>query len=216
MFLSYREGYQLLKKHKIPIVPTSFFLTLKEVESFLTSHEPPYVLKIDSPDILHKTDAGCIFLGIRNKSELKTAYTKALYNAFNYNPNARIKSFILQSQITGFEIIIGAKTDPTFEKVVIFGAGGIFTEIYKDVSLRVVPLTERDIKSMIKETRAWQVLRGYRGRKYNLNSLFSLLKKVSNMVEKEPIEELDLNPVILNEKEALVADWRINLGDDHG
>ena len=215
MFLSYKKAYALLKKYKIPLVKSYFFLQLNELSKPI-KFDRPYVLKVDSPDILHKTDAGCVITNIKTNSELKSSLKGIMVNAFNYNPNARIESFVLQEQVSGLELIVGSKLDKTFGKIILFGLGGIFTEVYNDVAIRALPLTEKDIDSMIKEIRAYKILKGYRGKTYNLNALKNLISSVAELLENEPIEEMDLNPVILNEKSALVADWRIKLGGSDG
>jgi len=206
--ISFEESMKLIKKYNLAIAKTYASLDFNELRKAFQKMEKPVILKVYSPDIIHKTDAGCLFSGIYTLSQLKDAYKKILRNAFSFNPNARIDAFILQESAKGIELIIGAKSDETFGKIILFGLGGIYTEIFEDVAIRVLPINEMQVESMIRQIRGFKILNGYRGKKYNLESLKELIMKVAWLFEKERIKEIDLNPVFLDEKEAKIVDWK--------
>jgi acetyl-CoA synthetase (ADP-forming) len=172
----------------------------------------PVALKLISPDILHKSDAGCVKLNLHNEKEIKKAYNDILKAAGKINKNEELKGFLIQEMIhSGHEVIIGLATDPTFGKIIMFGLGGIFVEILKDVAIRKIPITQLDAQDMIEEIRGHKILMGARGKEVaNFPLLKELLLKVSLMsMEVGEIKELDFNPIFINSKKALVADARI-------
>ncbi|MGC9200745.1 MAG: acetate--CoA ligase family protein [Candidatus Aenigmatarchaeota archaeon] len=206
--LTLEKSLKILKKWKIPIVKTFYSLELKDLEKAFDRMRKPSVLKVYSPDIIHKTEIGCIYTDIKTKNELREAYEKILKNVFSFNKNARIEAFLLQEKIDGIELIIGAKNDENFGKIILFGLGGIYAEIFKDISIRVLPIKEKDVESMIKQIKGYKILKGYRGKKFNLEALKKLILKTAKLFENENIKEIDFNPVFLNEKEARVVDWK--------
>ena len=124
----------------------------------------------------------------------------------------RTKNVILiEKQVSGGqEIIVGGKEDFTFGKVLMFGLGGVFTEVFNDVSIRVTPVSRNDCLSMIKETKGYKILSGYRGKNYDINSIVSVLLKISKLLEdNKEIKELDINPVMVSESGAIAVDARI-------
>jgi hypothetical protein len=206
--ISLKESLEIIEKYELPIVKTFASLDFNELKKAFAKFEKPVVLKIYSPDIAHKTEIGCLVSGIYTLSQLRKAYKSILSNTFSFNPNARIEAFLLQETAHGIEIIVGAKRDATFGNIILFGLGGIYTEVFEDVSIRVLPVDENQIDSMIKQVKSFRILSGYRGKKFNLNALKNLLFKVSTLFEREEIMEIDLNPVFLNEKEARIVDWK--------
>lgn len=177
----------------------------------------PVVCKIVSPDILHKTDAGGIKLNLQDDATVKQAYEEILKNAKAYKADANIIGINVQemakSGIT--EVIVGLTTDPQFGPALMFGLGGIFVEIYKDVSFRVCPITDYDAREMIEEIKAFPILDGFRGRpKADVAKLIDILLKSSKLAIDFPeIDQMDLNPIIVYEKGkgCAVVDARIIL-----
>lgn len=161
----------------------------------------PVVLKILSPDILHKTEAGCVRIGINKIDDLVAAYEQIITNANNYNPNADIKGLIIQKQLPkGLEIIFGVSKDPQFGHTIMFGMGGIYVEVYQDVALRLVPINKEEALEMINETKVAKVLKGARGKNYDINEVVQILIKLSELIVNRPeINEIDINPFILYE-----------------
>ena len=185
-------------------------LTRNVTEALIFSNKFPQVLKIISPDALHKTDIGGVAI-VKNEEELKDAYSKLL--DISKKRKLRLEGIFIQEFVKGKELIIGIKNDATFGHVILLGLGGIFVEVLKDVSFRVCPITEKDAQSMIDDLKSKQVLYGTRGEKpVNLNLLKKVLVSISKIPSKyENIEELDINPFVINEKEGKVADARIVL-----
>jgi acetate---CoA ligase (ADP-forming) subunit beta len=174
----------------------------------------PIVAKVVSPDILHKTEANCVKVNLGTPEEVKGAFQEIMANAKAYNANARIEGVLLARMVNGGEeVIIGLTTDPTFGKVVMFGLGGIWVEVMKDVSFRVVPLSRLDARDMIEEIKGYPLLTGIRGKApKDIDALCDLLVQVSKLAkENEEIGEMDLNPVFVQEKGAIIADARIIL-----
>jgi acetyltransferase len=161
-------------------------------------------LKVDSPDILHKTEANVIRIGISSSEEVITAYEEIMKNAGRYNPNARINGVAVQEMITGgTEVIAGMSQDPQFGPTIAFGLGGIFVEVLKDISLRVTPLSKSDARKMVTEIKAYPILKGIRGQaSADIDAVIDLLEKLSQLAQdfKDDIAEIDINPLIVFDK----------------
>lgn len=206
MMLGFYQTKKLLQKYKIPLVKGEIISTKDEALNFAKKYNFPLVLKIFSPEILHKTDIGGVILNIDNQNLLLKSWQKIKHLA--KRKNAQI---LIQKQIEGKQIIAGAKCDQVFGPVVVFGLGGIFVEVLKDVSFRIAPITKKEAKEMIKEIKGYKILEGTRGEKgVNINKIAEILVNLSKLISNEKqIKEIDLNPVIVNEKEALVVDAKI-------
>jgi acetyltransferase len=169
-------------------------------------------LKIDSPDILHKTEAGALKLDIKSRDELAAAFDEVLASSLRYKPDAMINGVLIQEMIKGgTEVIVGMKNDPQFGPTILFGLGGIFVEILKDISLRVAPIDEKEALEMISEVKGFKILAGARGRaKADIDAVASVLVKASRMALdlEDRIAELDINPLLVlpEGKGAFVAD----------
>jgi acyl-CoA synthetase (NDP forming) len=174
----------------------------------------PVALKVISLDILHKSDFGCVHLNLKNRDEIAKAYDKVLKNINQVNPRAAIEGFLIQEMVPeGHEAIIGLAEDPTFGKIIMFGLGGIFVEILKDVAIRKIPISSLDARDMIEEIKGFKILQGARGKEpVSLKLLQKILMQISCLgLEIEEIKEIDLNPVFVDSQNALVADPRIIL-----
>ncbi|GAH93065.1 unnamed protein product [marine sediment metagenome] len=192
------ESKKLLEGAGINTVETRLASSQREAIDLSEQIGFPVVLKIASPDISHKSDAGGVRVGLKNKTEVRKAFREIITSVRQRYPTANIQGVSVQSMARpGVEIIIGMTKDPQFGPVLMFGLGGIFVEVLKDVSFRIVPLTRRDASEMIKEIRGYPLLEGYRGQEpANIPFLENLLLKVSDFVEQTPeIKEVDLNPV---------------------
>ncbi|WP_064457714.1 acetate--CoA ligase family protein [Streptomyces hygroscopicus] len=176
----------------------------------------PVVLKIVSPDILHKTDAGGVRVGLTSCAEVRGAFTAIVANARAYAPQARIQGVQVQQMVPdgGQEVIVGAVTDPTFGKVVAFGLGGVLVEVLKDITFRLAPASQDEALSMLDGIRAAEVLRGVRGgAAVDRGALADLIVRVSRLVADFPeITEVDLNPVFATPSGVLAADVRLLVG----
>ncbi|MEY2246094.1 acetate--CoA ligase family protein [Streptomyces sp. BF23-18] len=175
----------------------------------------PVVMKIVSPDILHKTDAGGVLVGVEGEAEVRAAFRAIVGNARAYDVRARIDGVQVQELIPpGQEVIVGAVTDPTFGKVVAFGLGGVLVEVLGDVTFRLAPVDADEALSMLDSIRCAQVLHGVRGGPaVDRTALADQIRRVSELVTDFPeIAEVDLNPVIAGPRGAIAADIRVILG----
>jgi len=206
------ESKELLKKAGIPIVEAKLARSKKEAIFISKKVGFPVVLKISSPDVVHKSDSGGVKLGIANAAQVGKAYSEIMSSVKRAYPEARIEGVSVQTMApSGVEVIVGMSKDPQFGPVLMFGLGGILVEVLKDVSFRIVPVTERDAREMIREIKGYPILEGYRGQKpASIPALEKLIVKVSQFVEKNPqIKELDLNPLFAYPDKAVAVDARI-------
>jgi acetyl-CoA synthetase (ADP-forming) len=174
----------------------------------------PVVLKVISPQVIHKSDFGGVILGINDPEEVEEGYERILQSIRSKLPDAVIKGILVQEMAKkGVEIIIGSTRDYTFGQVIMFGVGGVFVEVLKDVSFRLLPLSRIDAEEMIKEIKSYEVLEGVRGAPpSDLEAVTNVLLATSRMLSDfNEIVELDINPMFVYEKGAMVVDARIIL-----
>lgn len=199
--LSEAQSKALLSKFGIPVTREALATNADEAVTLAKQIGYPVVLKVNSPDIPHKTEAGALRLNLTSEEEVREAYADILQNARKYKPDARINGVLVQEMLPkGIEVIIGVIKDPVFGPTIMFGLGGIFVEVFKDVSFRVAPLSLGDAMDMIRETKGFQILRGARGSPpADIDALADVIMKVSAMaIELEDsIEELDINPLMV-------------------
>ncbi|MBT2689777.1 acetate--CoA ligase family protein [Bacillus sp. ISL-47] len=212
------ESKQILRHIGIPVPDFRLARSADEAVEQAKYIGFPLVLKIVSPDIVHKSDAKGVILNIQDEQQLRNAYKEIMINANEYNSDAKIIGVSIQQMVSGDkEVIIGMNRDDVFGPVLLFGAGGIFVEVLKDVTLKVLPLAEKDIDNMFTEIKANKILTGFRGTlPADSSSLKAIIKKVAELSSNFPeISELELNPVIVHEqgKGAVALDARIIL--DH-
>ncbi|MBE0430653.1 MAG: acetate--CoA ligase family protein [Dehalococcoidia bacterium] len=208
------ESKALLRRAGIPVVEAKLARSKKEAVSTSKEMGFPVVLKINSPDVIHKSDAGGVKLGLANGTQVGKAYSDIMSSIKKAYPDARVEGISVQRMAApGVEVIVGMSKDPQFGPVIMFGLGGILVEVLKDVSFRIVPVSERDAGEMIREIKGYPILEGYRGQKpASIPALEKLIVKVSEFVEKNnQIGELDLNPVFAYPDTAVVVDARIIL-----
>jgi acyl-CoA synthetase (NDP forming) len=208
------ESKEFLKRAGIPVVATKLARSKREALSLSKEMGFPVVLKICSHDVVHKTDSGGVRLGLANAAQVGRAYSEIVSSVRQAYPEARIQGVSVQPMApSAVEVIVGMSKDPQFGPVLMFGLGGILVEVLKDVSFRIVPVSERDARDMIREIKGYPILKGYRGQKpASIPALEKLIVNVSQFVEKNPqIEELDLNPVFAYPDKAVAIDARIIL-----
>ena len=208
------EGKKVCDAYGIPVPKEGLATSAKEAAKLAKKVGFPVVLKIVSPDILHKTEAGGVIVGLSKPAEVEKAYAKIIKNAKAYKKNAEIIGIQIQQMLTkgdAQEVIIGAVTDPSFGKVVAFGLGGVLVEVLKDVTFRLAPTTQQEALSMLDGIAASQILRGVRGaRGVDRKSLSALIVNVSQLVSDFPeISEMDLNPVFAGPDGVTAVDVRI-------
>lgn len=211
------EGRLLADAYGIPTPAEGLAETADEAVALAARIGGPVALKIVSPDIPHKTDAGGVRVGLSSAAEVREAFPALVRNATAYAPEARVEGVLVQRMAPegGLEVLVGAVTDPTFGKVVAFGLGGVLVETLKDVTFRLAPASTEDAESMLDGIRAAEVLRGVRGGPaVDRAALADLIVRVSRLAADFPeVAEIDLNPVFASPDGVLAADVRIVLGD---
>jgi acetyltransferase len=171
----------------------------------------PVVLKLISPDVVHKSDVGGVVINVIDEAGVRDACTSIRERVEAHQPGARITGFTVEEQINGTEVIVGMSRDPDFGPLLMVGMGGVFVEVYKDVAFRLVPLSRRDAYDMISEISAQPLLDGARGRPVlDRSELAEIVLRVGALVEAMPeIEELDLNPLVITDDGLVAIDARV-------
>ena len=210
------EARAILEAYRIPVPAARLCKTAEEAVAFADEIGYPVVMKIASPDILHKTDIGGVRLDVRTAADIRDSFDLITFRATRYMPDAEIWGCLVQQQVHGGrEVIIGMNRDPQFGPLVMFGLGGIYVEALKDVTFRIAPFSRQDAMEMMREMRSYNLLRGVRGEaRSDLTAIADTLLKVSQLVVDFPdIVELDINPLIVFEegKGAMGIDMRLVL-----
>ena len=212
--LSEVEAKEILKEAGIPVIETKLAYTKRDAISLSKEMGFPVAMKIVSPDVIHKSDAGGVKLDLKNSVQVGKAYAEIMSSVKESFPKASIEGVSVQGMARpGVEVIIGMTKDPQFGPVLMFGLGGIWVEVLKDVSFRVAPVTRIEASEMIREIKGYQLLKGYRGQEpTNIACIEELIVRLSEFVERNPeIRELDLNPIFAYRDSAVVVDARIGL-----
>ena len=208
------ESKKILKQAGISVVETKLAKTQKEAVSLSRKMGFPVALKIASPDVIHKSDSGGVKLSLNNVTEVKKAYDEILKKVKKQYTNAVVYGVSVQKMARpGTEVIVGTSKDPQFGPVIMFGLGGVFVELLKDVSFRVIPVKRKDAQEMINEIKGYPILEGYRGKDpADISALVEIILKISKLVEENSqIKELELNPVFAYRDKAIAVDARIIL-----
>ncbi len=210
------EGYEVLKAYGFPTPKSILGSTEEECVAAAKQIGYPVVMKIASPDIIHKSDAGGVKVGVKSDEELRTAFRVIMDSARKYKADANIKGVLVQEMVkSAKETILGASQDLTFGPVIMFGLGGIYVEVLKDVVFRVAPIDEREAANMVESIKTIKLLKGVRGEKASdLKAIADSLQRLSQLVVDFPeIKEFDINPLLVLEegKGARVVDARIIL-----
>jgi len=208
------EAKAIVESYDIPVTKVRVTHSIDEAIRAAEEIGYPVVLKIVSPDIIHKSDVGGVIVNIKDSEGVKEAYERILTNVKQKMPDAKVVGILVQEFAPqGLEVIMGLIRDPQFGPTVMFGLGGVFVEIFKDVSFRIAPLTEQDAEDMINEIRAKPLLYGYRGSEpVDVDAIKDALIKTGRMgLEIEEIAEMDLNPTMVYPNGIKVVDARIIL-----
>ncbi len=206
------EAYELLEAYGVSVPRHRVVNSAEQAEVAAAELGYPVVAKIVSPDVLHKTELGGVLLNLNDAAAVRAAYRQIVERS--RQAQAALQGVLISRMAPpGIEVIAGLTQDAQFGPVMMFGLGGIFVEVYRDVSFRLIPLTEPDAAAMIREIKASPVLQGVRGgRPADLKALADLLLTVSRMaVENPEIAEMDLNPIIVYEEGLSVVDARVLL-----
>lgn len=214
--LSEFESKELLHAAGIPVVRARLARKPKQAADAAEEIGFPVVLKVNSPDIAHKSDVGGVIVGLESSKAVKQAFKDITGRVQAVATDARIDGVSVQRMASpGIEVIVGATTDPQFGPVMMFGLGGVFVEVLRDVAFRIIPLEPRDARQMVREINGLPILQGVRGQPAaDLDALEALILQVSEFVEAHPeVAELDLNPVFAYPDGVLAVDARIVLSE---
>jgi acyl-CoA synthetase (NDP forming) len=212
LLLNEVEAKGLFKQAGVPVVDTRLARTTKQAVALGRDIGFPVVLKIVSPDVVHKSDVGGVKVGLSNAAQVARAYAEIVSDVSTKLPGARIEGMAVQAMAPpGVEVIIGMSRDAQFGPVVMFGMGGIWVEALRDVAFRLVPVTAWDAAEMVREIKGYSVLQGYRGAEpSDIPFLEKVITRVSALIEKNPqVQELDINPLIAYRDGAVAVDARI-------
>jgi len=208
------EAKTICREYGIPVTTFRVAKTADEAVKFADEIGYPTVLKIVSPDVIHKFDVGGVILNLKSPEDIRGAYKKILGNVKKHKSDAKIMGILVQEMAPpSTEVIVGATKDPQFGPALMFGLGGIFVEVLKDVTFRIAPITEQDAREMITEVKAYPILKGYRGQPpADIDAIVKILLNTSKLaMDHLDIKELDLNPIMVYEKGAKTVDARIIL-----
>jgi len=201
------DDFKLLEKNTFKLLPYALVKSEEEAVEAAKRIGYPVALKIISPDVSHKTDIGGVKIGLRDDVVLRHAYREIMVNA----SGKRIDGMLVQKMARkGIELIIGGKKDPQFGHMIVLGLGGVYVEIFRDITARICPVRKEDVEGMIGELKAHPLITGARGEKpINKEALIRLIIKTCRFIEKEDIKELDLNPVIFDSEGCDIVDARM-------
>ncbi|MEM4244427.1 MAG: acetate--CoA ligase family protein [Candidatus Bathyarchaeia archaeon] len=208
------EAKAICMEYAIPVTMFKLAESEEEAVEFAAQIGFPVVLKIVSPDIIHKSDAGGVMVNLKTAADVQKAYSKILENAKKYNSTAKIVGVLVQEMAPpSTEVIVGAVKDSQFGQTLMFGLGGIFVELLKDVTFKVAPITREDAQEMVAKVKAYPLLKGYRNTPpADIDAIVNILLSTSKLVMDYPeIKELDLNPIMIYDKGAKTVDARIIL-----
>ncbi|MEM4661803.1 MAG: acetate--CoA ligase family protein, partial [Desulfurococcaceae archaeon] len=210
---------RLLEEYGIPYPPYGLAKTPEEAAELASKIGFPVVLKVVSPDISHKTDVGGVILGVSSVEEVVEGFEKIMKNVKSRVQGARVNGILVQKMVPrGVEVIVGGLRDYTFGVAVMFGLGGVFTEVFKDVTFRIWPFTLEEALEMVNEIRSATILKGFRDTPpVDVYSVADILVKLGKLLnEHSEIESADLNPVVVYPDRALVVDARFIVGASKG
>ena len=213
-FLLENEAAQVCESYGLPLPPSGYAEDREQAVSIAEEVGYPVVMKVVSPQVIHKSDVEGVRVGIANREELLEAWDAISASVTSHVPDAEIQGqFIAGMAAEGVETIVGFKRDETFGPVVMFGIGGIFVELYKDVSFRLCPVADAEVEAMVNEVKGHKLLKGFRGRpEADMEALKKVILAVCSMGTDNPeVGSIDLNPVRVNGEGALALDTRIIL-----
>jgi len=197
------EGYEILSAYKLPVLPFALAKNKEELIKYANEIGYPVVMKVVSPDILHKTDVNGVAIDITSNDELINKYNEMQVNIQKQKPDARIEGFLIQKMAQfGIETIMGIKKDPQFGSLIMFGLGGIYVEVLKDVNFRICPIKELAALHMIKDIKSYKILKGFRGKgPADIDKIQESLLRLSQLATDFPeFQEIDINPFVVYEQ----------------
>jgi acetate---CoA ligase (ADP-forming) len=208
------EALAVFRAYGIPVLESRIATSAKEAATAAEELGLPVVMKVESPDVVHKTDVGGVVLNVGSAAEVETEFEAMVARVRSRLPEARIDGILIQPFIAGGrETIIGGTTDPTFGPLLMFGLGGIYVEVLQDVIFRVHPLSDVDAREMVRAIKGYKILEGFRGEPAaDQEALVEVIQRVSQLMGENPeIEELDINPFLVRETGGVALDARVRV-----
>ncbi|WP_072867065.1 acetate--CoA ligase family protein [Desulfofundulus thermosubterraneus] len=209
------NALEILRAAGIPVLPSQVAQNAGDAVKIAESQGYPVVMKIVSPQISHKSDVGGVRVNLNDARAVAKAYNELMETVSARAPHAAIKGVLIQPyRPGGVEVLLGCKRDPSFGPVLVFGLGGIYTELFRDVSFAVAPINREEALDMIRETKSYRLLQGYRGQPpADMDALVECLLRLSQLVIQWPeIVEMDINPLLVGPQGAVAVDARITMG----
>ena len=219
-YLKNQDVLSILKTYEFPVPESTIVQSASEAVAFHKSLKSPVVLKIESDAIVHKSDIGGVRIGLNSASAIEKAFDEIMQNSLKVTSGDKISGIFVQEMVSvGREVALGMNRDPNYGPMIMFGMGGIFIEVFKDVSFRIAPVTNRDAEEMIREIRGFDILQGVRGEAgVDLDFIAEIIQKLSFLVMEWPqIVDLDLNPFMVapTAKNCKIVDARIKIDPKH-
>ncbi len=205
------DEFGLIKELGIPVAKGRIAKDAREAVKTAEAVGYPVALKVMSRDILHKTEADGVFLKLNSAEEVRDAFKRIVENARAYNKEARIDGVLVQKFYGGgIEVIVGLARDEVFGYAVMFGLGGIFTEVLRDVTYRIAPISDGEAMKMIKEIKGYPVLAGVRGKKpRDTKALAKAISAFSRLGELRQVKEAEINPLLVFDEGVVAVDVRV-------
>jgi len=212
-FVTEPEAYAILEEYGVKVAPWALCDSAKTAVEEADRIGYPVVMKVVSPQIVHKTEFGAVKVNISSPQKVEEAYFQLMDSALDHE-GVEVTGILVSKMLKGLEIIVGSTRDPQFGPLLMFGLGGVFVEVFKDVSYRIAPLEEIDVDEMLSELKGNKLIHGFRGMEgVNIEDLKRVLISISTLLtDLQDIAEMDLNPIFGNSTGVRVADARIILG----
>lgn len=213
-YSGYMDGHRLLESYGFDLPLTEMAEAPNPMQEKAASVGFPCVMKIDSPDISHKTDVEGVATGIQDREEARKNFNEIIESVYHYKPGSEINGVVVQEQLDGLEVALGMKRDPQFGPMILVGLGGIYIEALHDISFGIAPISEEEAEQMIEELQSSDLFHGVRGEEHSLEPVKDAIIRLGQLaLNHEEIQEIDINPLILKKEEAYVADIEIGFED---
>jgi acyl-CoA synthetase (NDP forming) len=211
--LDLEESREIMEAAGIPFNGSGLATSPEEAVKLAEEIGYPIVMKIVSPQVIHKTDVGGVKVGMSTAEEVEKAYNEILESVKSHKPEAEIVGILMEEMVKGTEFIVGTTQDLQFGPMIMFGVGGVYVEVYKDVSFRLIPISKGDALEMLTELKGKAILEGVRGLpKAEPEQVAEILMSVSKLMEEnKEIAEMDINPLMITKRGAIAVDARIIL-----
>ncbi len=211
-YSSYMDGHRLLEAYGFDLPLTELAEAPNPAQEKVSKVGFPAVMKIDSPDISHKTDMEGVATGIETRDEARENFNQIIDSVYHEKPGSEINGVVVQEQIDGLEVALGMKRDPQFGPMILVGLGGIYIEALHDISFGIAPISEQEAEQMIEELESSDLFEGVRGEEHSLRPVKDAIIRLGELaLNHEEIQEIDINPLILQKEEAYVADIEMEI-----